>query len=243
MKTLKNFSLLFVIAALAVVTSSCKKNEADTSNLKLAIQATNNTYSLPVNAGMTKSTTLSPSITWVSGTMFVSQLKFKAEMGESSTASAKSKTEYSWKGPRSINLFDTTAILGNITLPLGYYDKIELEVKLSKTDAAGTPVIYLAGNYTNASGTVIPVNFTTYEDLNLKAKQDGETITALSGSRFTVFMQIFMNQMLTGMTLEQLDNATITDNKIEISATSNTTLYALILNNMKEYHHCNFEND
>jgi hypothetical protein len=240
MKTVKSILFLFIIAALSIATPSCTKDAAN-ANLKVSVQANNATYSLPVSAGIAKSTTSSPSITWLSGTMFVSQVAFKAERSESSTATSKSNIECSWKGPLNIDLFNTSSILGDITLPLGYYDKIELEVKLNKSDAAGTPVVYLTGSYTDASGTVIPVIFTSNEDMNFKAKKDGITITAASGSRFTAAIQIFMDQALLGVTLAQLDNAPLTNGNLEISATSNALLFNIMMTNMKAYQHCIFE--
>lgn len=240
MKKAKSIPYLLIIAALSLATPSCTKDAATNANLNVSVQMSNTTYSLPVTAGISKSTASTPSITWMSGTMFVSQLAFNAEMSESSTTTNKTIIAYDWKGPLNIDLFKSS-ILGNIELPVGYYDKIELEVKLNKSDAAGTPVVYLTGNYTNASGNVIPVIFTSYEDMNFKAKQDGVAITAASGSKFTASVQIFMDQTLTGMTLAQIDNAPLTNGKLEISATSNAMLYNIMLTNMKGYQHCSFQ--
>lgn len=233
MKTIKRFHLLIIIASLSAVTYSCSK-ESDSSKLKITIQATNPTYSV-------KSASATPSITWLSGNMFVSKLEFEAEMSKSSTSTEKTKIKYEWKGPVKLDIFNTSSELGNITLPNGYYDEIELSVHLSKADASGDPVLYLTGNYTNASATVIPVVFTSYEDLNFKAKKEGVSITAESGAKFTSSIQIYMDQLLTGITLQQVEMAILTDGKLNISATLNQELYYQMLINMKKDQKCKFE--
>lgn len=240
MKIVKSIFYLSIVAALSVATYSCTK-QADDSTLRVSIQAVNKTF--PISGIALKSTALNPSITMVSGTMSVSKFEFEAKMGKSSTDTEEIEIEYKWKGPITVDLFNSSSVLGNITLPLGYYDEIELDVHLSKPIAVGMPVIQFAGNYTNASGAIIPIVFTSFEDVNFKAEQEGAIITAESGSGFTSLIQIYIDKMMLGITSEMLDSATLTSGKIEISATSNVLLYNMMMFNMKKYHHFEMEQD
>jgi len=237
MKTKSVFLVLLSWMVAGYGLSSCSKDDSrDASSMTVKMQAVNKRFSLPVGTSALKSALATASMEWNSAVMMVSKLEFEAEMKNSGTPGSKLEIEYEVKGPVEVNLFDTKTNIGSIILPPGVYEEVEFEVHLDKQYAGDKPLIYLAGFYTNAGGSKVPVTFAANENFNFKAEQEGVTVTATENSTYSSLIQIFLDQMMKGINPEDLDNATRTNGEIIISATSNSELYQVIISNFKNHH-------
>lgn len=228
-------ALLITLAA--GITSCQKDSTTGNSTLEFNLQALNKSYSLPVNATGTKSAAAtSAAITWDTAQMIVSKLEYEAQMKTATTNHDSIKISFEWKGPQLVNLLDASTILGNYTLLPGNYDEVELKVQGLKKDANGKPVFYLTGSYTNSSGVTMPISFKVYEDVLFKTDKDSVDVTA-DNSVFTSTILLYLDQLLVGIDPVILDNATLTNGALIISANSNSEIYQVIMRNLHKDHH------
>lgn len=227
---------------LAAGFTSCKKDSSSTpgnSSLEFQVLALNKSYSLPVSASGTKSTAVgSASLIWDTAQMVISRVKYEAELKNSVTHRDSVKITYEWNGPQTVNLLDPAVVLGSYTLTPGFYDEIELNVMGLKKDAGNNPVFYLTGSYTNSTSVKVPIMFKVNEDVMFKTEKDSVDVTTDSFV-FTSSIQLYLDQLLIGVEPKVLDNATLTNGTIVISAESNYELYRLIMRNLHKDHHCN----
>jgi hypothetical protein len=128
-------------------------------------------------------------------------------------------------------------MLGNFILTPGFYDEIELKVDGSKQAAGAKPVFYLHGVYTKADVTKIPVRVLVNEDLSFKTEKDSVTVTAADNTDFASVIQIFLDQLMVEIQPAALDNATLTNGVLVISADKNRELYRIILRNLIKNHY------
>lgn len=229
-----------LLITLAAGFTACQKDSNSTSGnstLEFKLQALNKSYSLPVSATGTKSAAAtSAAITWDTAQMVVSRVKYEAELKSTTTHHDSIKIEYEWKGPQLVDLLNAATVLGNYMLLPGNYDEVELKVHGFKKDAGGNPVFYLNGSYTNSSSITIPISFKVYEDVMFKTEKDSVEVTA-DNSVFTSTILLYLDQLLVGIDPIVLDNATLTNGAIVISADSNFVLYQIIMRNLHKDHH------
>lgn len=232
-----------VLIALALGFSACQKDNSNSSNsgnstLGIKLQALNRSYSLPVTStGLKSASTATTSIVWDTARMVVSNVKFEAELKSVITHHDSIEIEYKWTGPQEINLFDPTITLGNFTLQPGFYDQIELKVEGSKQDAGVKPVFYLHGVYNKDASTALPVRVKVNENVMFKTEKDSVVITA-SDPIFTSIIQVYLDKLMADVQISALDNATLTNGILFISADTNTELYRIIVRNLVKNHHC-----
>jgi uncharacterized lipoprotein YajG len=239
-------ALLILTVVIAASISACKKdsqvNPNSPSTLNLKMQGINRNVALPVTASGLKSTSaVTALVVWDSASMIVSKVSFEAEMRSTLTKEDSIEIEYSWRGPQTINLFDLSATIGSIVLPAGTYEKISLKVNSEKMDANGHALFYLAGRYTNAAGKVISLVISVNDPVSFKTVQREDTIVSGGATDFTNTIQLYLDQLLLKVDPALLDNAALTNGTLEISATSNSQLYWLILQNLRRDHHCESE--
>ena len=244
MKT--RIALLILTVVIAASISACKKdsqvNPNSPSALSLKMQALNRNVTLPVTAnGLKSSSATTSSVVWDTATIIVSRVSFEAEMNSVISRKDSIEIEYSWRGPQTINLFDLSALVGSITLPAGTYEKISLKVKSEKEDANGKPLFYLSGIYTNSAGTALPIIISGSDPVSFKTELKSDTIVSGGATDFTSTIQIYLDQLLLNIDPSALDNATLTNGTIRITATSNHQLYQMIMQNLSKDHHCENE--
>ncbi len=244
MKT--RIALLVLTVVIAASISACKKdsqvNPNSPSALSLKMQALNRSVTLPVTAnGLKSSSAATSSVVWDTATIIVSKVSFEAEMNSMNSNRDSIEISYAWRGPQTINLFDLSALVGSITLPAGTYEKISLKVNSEKSDANGKPLFYLSGNYTNTAGTVMPIIISVNDPISFKTVQKSDTIVSGGATDFTSTIQIYLDQLLLNIDPASLDNATLTNGTIMITATSNRQLYQMIMQNLGKDHHCQHE--
>jgi hypothetical protein len=212
-------------AALAVLFfGSCKKSGTDDTATASGMQ-----FQLGVtNPLVTVNKVEAPgTILWTSGSAYATQVKLEAKQNAS-------QVEFKSTTPAQIDLFASVATsLGNVTLPAGTYT--EVEFKISVNTNGSVPSLELNGSYTNASSQVIPITFTMNSLFELKTEQSNVTVN--SNTSFTALTTLNLSLISAGITQAMLNSATLTSGKIVISASSNTNLYNIILNNLRQSHH------
>lgn len=171
----------------------------------------------------------------------MSKVSFEAAMKSVLTGKDSLTIAYTWRGPRTIDLFDLTSTIGSIVLPAGTYDKISLNVKSEREDANGLPLVLLSGNYTNTAGTVVPIVISVSDPISFNTVQKNDTIVAGVATDLSSTIQIYLDQLMVQVDISALDHATLTDGKLVISATSNKVLYQLIMQNLRKDHGCKYE--
>lgn len=213
MKSQKLFLALSLPAAL-FFTSCDKDNPAP----GITYQVGTSTAATAVIAGNTANSTLK----WTSGYANVVEIEFEAE-------SNNVEVEYKSESRKKIDLFAPLSTLGVIVVPAGTYDDVEFEIEVEPvgTEAA----FYLNGSYTN-NGIATPVSFKLNAELEIESEQARVTIT--DGASLTALTTLNLSLITTGVSVTMLDNATRTNGTIEISATTNTQIYDIILRNLKE---------
>jgi hypothetical protein len=242
---MKKVRLLLPVVMFAMASGfyACQKDNTNSSisgnsNLGIKIQALNKSFSLPVTNTTLKSTEIAnSSITWDTATMVVSSVKFEAELKSLIAHHDSIEIDYKWNGPQEINLFDSTISIGSLTLQPGFYDEIELKVQGLKEDAGDKPVFYLHGIYTNEAGISMPLSIMVNENVQFKTEKDSVEITA-ADPLFTSIIQLYLDKLLADVEISALDNATLTNGNILISAIVNEDLYNIIVRNLVKDHHC-----
>ena len=232
MRTRKKLAL--AATALAIIFTACQKDNLSTNNedseLGVQFKAHNASFALPVTS--TKSAAVSmDSITWDTAQMTVSNIKFEAKLKSLTTGRDSIEVEYKWHGPEMVNLLDSNFILGNFVLSPGIYDEIELKVNGEKEDAGDEPVFYLAGTYTNNTGTW-PIAVEVWEDLSFKTEKEDVEINE-DGVDVTSEIQLYLDELMLNVDPEDLDNAQLTDGVILISSEVNHPVYETIFGNLK----------
>lgn len=241
MKKEKILSMMLVVLTLGFFACQKENTTVNTgpSSLGVKIQAVNKSYSLPVTSDGTKSAMATTStIDWDTAQIVVSTIKFEARLKSLITHRDSIEISYKWNGPQVTDLMDSTITFGNFVLQPGLYDQMVISVSGSRKDAGDNPVFYMHGTYTNDSQTSIPVKVKVNEDVMFKTEQDSIEVTGESVD-FTSYVQLYLDQLLTGISPSAFDNASLTDGIIVISEERNREIYRTILHNlMIRDHHC-----
>ncbi len=218
-----NLLVCFGIAAVLLL-GSCDKESSDiTSELQVKMQASQTTT--PV-LKVANTSTATASFDWDVCTMNVTKIEFEAEGRETENASNSYKVNYEWKGSKTVDLFNSTAIIGSISLDPGVYKEIELQVKASKSQDNSSPAFFLSGSYTSALGVEIPVEIVINDYLEFEVEQEG---AALDGTNdYSALIDLNLNLLMSTLLQSELDVAQLLNGKLVISATSNSALYLKI---------------
>lgn len=218
MKTSKR---LLSIAAAALIFTSCKKEASSgPAGVDFQLQATNTL------AGIQR--TDAASIQWTAGTATPASIKFEAKKNAS-------EIEFTSTAGQQVNLFNVAqSSFGNMTLPDGTYNEIELKIQLD--GSASVPALELSGIYNNGTAN-IPVVFRITTPLQIKTESNNVTVT---GGAFTAITALNLASFTTGISQAMLNSATQTGGSIVISSSSNANLYNIIISNISQFHHTEF---
>jgi hypothetical protein len=225
MKALKHFAMVAIATAMMITSCSKESDNPSAGSLGVKIQATDKSFSV------LKSTSLAtPSFDWDSSFMVVSKIEFEAEKREGGMSSDPSEVQFEWTGPKKVDLFSLNSLVGNITLQPGLYDEISIKINAFQADAGGSPDFYLSGTYTNGGGSIVPIVFMVNEDFEFRVKKEGSQLDAVND--YTSMINVKLTLLFTGIQSSDLDGATLTNGKIMISSTSNSSLYSKIISNL-----------
>jgi hypothetical protein len=219
MKTTKR---LLSIAAAALIFTSCKKeNSGAPAGVDFQLKATNTVAALQRTDAAT--------IQWTSGTATPTSVKFEAKKDAT-------EVEFTSTSGQQVNLFTVAqGTFGNLTLPDGTYNEIELKIQLD--GSTSVPALELNGTFNNGSSNV-PVVFRVTTPLLIKAEKSNVAIT---GGAFTAVTSLDLASFTTGISQSAMSSATQTAGSIVISSTSNANLYNIIISNINRFHHAEFE--
>ena len=205
---MKTKALLLTALIITFSFFSCKK-AAQQSGIAYQLKTTNRSYSV---ARMQSGT-----ISWTSGYASAKEIKFEAE-------DSAGHVEFKSEAIQKIDLFAPLSSLGNVTVAPGFYYEVEfkLELDTTATDAA----FELKGTYNST-----PVIFRVSNPFEIKGEQANVTIA--DEKSYTSVTALNLANLITGITAADLDAATKDSNgAIIISASSNSSIYAIMLNNL-----------
>lgn len=206
-----------------VVFSSCKKEAA--SDSQTSDNASSFSYELTtVNRTSSVARTEAGSIQWTAGTANPTQIKFEA-------TNSSGEIEFKQATSTPIDLFNASSSLGALTVPAGTYTEVEFKAQL--VPAGNTPALELSGTFTSGT-TTKPVVFRVGSNLELKAEKANVVVAA--GTTYSAVNAIDLSGIAEGISATSLSNATLTNGTIVISSSSNSGLYATLLNNLSRHH-------
>jgi hypothetical protein len=224
MKAFRNFALLSLVTGILVTSCSKDTTSPSTTSLGVKMQAINKSFSL------LKSTALAtPSFMWDSSFIVVSKIELEAEHLKNGMSANPSEVHFEWNGPAKIDLFRLNSTIGNIALQPGIYNEVSIKINSFSSDAGALPDFFLSGTYTNAVGSVIPIEFIVNEDFEFKVKLEGSSLDGVND--YTSLINMNLTLLFAGIQSADLDGATLTNGKIMISNSSNTSLYSKIIAN------------
>ncbi len=208
------------VAVAALIFVSCKKDSSGPASVDFQLQATNTVV------GLQRCT--AASVQWTSGTATPTSVKFEAKK-------STSEIEYTSTANQQVNLFSIAqSSFGNMTLPDGTYSEIELKIQLNGSNA--NPALQLNGSYNNGT-TNIPVTFLVTTPVLVKTESNN---VAVSGGAFTAVTALNLNSLMSGISQAAMSSATQTNGAIVISSASNTNLYNIVVANINQFHHTDF---
>ena len=212
MRTNKHFLTLAVCASIFLL--SCTKEKQPSG---ITYQLKSSSASATISAR-----TMNGSLQWTGGYASVVEIEFEAKNNNT-------EIEYKSEIKQRIDLFAPLTTLGVIIIPSGIYEDIEYEVEIQPngTDAA----FQLNGNFTNRNGVTTSVVFKVNTALEIESEQTNVTI--VDGASLTAITTLNLSLITTGVTESMLNNAARTGGVIEISATSNTAIYNILFNNLR----------
>lgn len=221
---MKNQFLFALVTASSLLFAGCSKNDdgsGDQTASSVRYQITTSGGGNPNGRIGTTAKTEGFSITWTGGYINTSEIKFEAK--------GENKVEFKSETVKHIDLFsaiDAISTIGSIPVVPGTYEKIEFKTKLVPV---GTSAAFeLTGFYVN-NGDTIPVVIRFDAPIEFKfEKKTPTTIDANAG--FNALNILSLDLLTADLSLEMLKNAALSNNKIVISASSNSTLYEFVWN-------------
>jgi hypothetical protein len=233
MKTFKT-SIFAAVLLSVMVLAACKKNSSTpkpasaTSQLAFQMQAVNNSSNLATNSLATSSIA---GLTWTAGMANISKFVFEAQRN-GVTINVTSRNA------DSVNLFTVNPTVTYITLDTGVYKEIEIKVYLEPTSDTSHLPLKLTGTFTNDSSKVIPIELDLNSDVTISAEADNVHITGITD--YVALVQMELPKLTAGVTAADLNSATLTNGKIIISKTSNTSIYWKIKSDFADCGHSEF---
>lgn len=173
------------------------------------------------NRSVSMNTVSSDSLKLTSAIAQVVSVKFEAKAKDS-------EIEYRSSEQRAIDLLSATPITGNINIPAGVYDEVELKNQLAP--ASGKPALEFTADLTSG-GSIIPVRFISSENMEVKGEKNNITIDPGTGMNISTLID--MSKVMRGISASDLAGATRVNGEILINATTNAGLYRKIADNLR----------
>lgn len=222
MKISHSLLCITIILTLLVFTGCSKKSDSATA-IKYQLQTTNRSAVI--------ARTVAGNLQWTSGYGSATEVKFEAKMNNN-------EIEYESKTAQKLDLFSAITTLGTVSLAPGTYTEAEFEVELNPTgtDAA----LELNGEYTS-NGITTPVIFRVNTPLELKNEKSN--VTVLDNNSYKALTTINLALLTKGVTEAMLNAAVSTNGSILITASINSNIYDILLNNLQDSDEVDFEHD
>lgn len=218
----------------ALFLTSCAKEDSAGGKVSYMVKPSNFTASVGSTvsgSGLIVGVNSNSSLTWTSGNLNITEIDFEAKNNNA-------EIEYELKNQYNINLFNASPVLGNISIPDGTYDEVELKLKLKKSLTSEIPLT-LKGSYTNSAGTKIPVEFYFNDEFEMEV--EAEDLVVSGTTDYLAMINVQLNKFMTNVSSSDLDQATKINGSIIISSTSNISLYNKLTANLNDFGDCEFE--
>jgi hypothetical protein len=220
LKTMKAIALGVTGIALLMATGCKKENTA--TGISYQVKTANRTS--------TVARVLAGTVQWNSGYAWAREIEFEAKNRGNNSGSGNNNSEIEFKteSRQKIDLFAPVSALGTIQVPQGTYDEIKFEVEVSPNN--GEAAFLLNGSYSN-NGTSTPVTFRI--DLPVEIETEKDNFTISNSASYTAVTTFDLSLLKQGITAAMLDAATKTNGTIIISSTSNTNLYDIVFDRLR----------
>ncbi len=163
---------------------------------------------------------------WYSGYVTTSSILFNATL---LNGNALDIVNYAANTGAEVNLF-STGLVGGMAIPEGKYDNMNFSVILSAANTSAG--LMLNGRYNKGDGTGVPILITIDQPLTLTS-QAMDNVAISDKQIYTATLYLSTDQLMAGISGDQLLNADKTNGVIQISAGSNTALYQAIFANLQ----------
>lgn len=154
-------------------------------------------------------------VSWKSGSAVARRIRFEA--------SGDDEVDIRTAAPTNITMPGPATDLGLITVPAGNYEDVRFTIELSRTEP-----FLLTGDY---NGTPLVLQVTAPLDIVL----DRDLLTIDANTNYRALTTLNLSRVLRGISAVMMSDATVSNGQILISASSNTRLYNIILENMKDW--------
>jgi hypothetical protein len=210
MKNLLKFSLLTLLLTAFI---GCSEDDASkSSNVKLAVSTTSK------STGVTSKSAGTNDLKFTSGKIIIREVVFDGQNGSNSIS-------------RTIEQVATidyaTGVISpevKIAVPSGTYTSVNLGIELQ--DINSTPSVVIEGTYTNSSAIIIPIRFEFNSGEVFEA--NAASVVIPEGSDVVGKITFDVLSWFSTITKSQLDDATLTNGTIVVSATSNATIFTIV---------------
>ncbi|HLO82095.1 MAG TPA: hypothetical protein VK166_14100 [Chitinophagaceae bacterium] len=213
---MKNSIMIIAVFVSLVSYTSCKK---DNSNGAGSIPQVSSMLRASSNSTVLNSIS-KDSLSWTAAKAQATLVKFEAKK-------SGSEIEFKSNAQQAIDLFANTPVAGNLNIPPGTYDEVELKTNLEAL--SGQPSLELKGSFSN-NGIAIPVSFQSFESLEVKSEKNNVTIDP--GSNYNLTTIIDLNLVLGGISASDLAKAERVNGEIRITSSVNGNLYKRITENL-----------
>lgn len=219
------FKSVFALLTAVILLGACQKDSLNDGQLNYVFKPTNLAASVGTTAaasGLVVAAKSNGSMTWTSGTLNIQKIEFSAKKDQSSA-----NVEYN--NLTNIDILNTGTVSGNVTLPTGTYNDIELKLNLVQSNT-NIPLV-LKGTYTEISGTQIPVEIQFNETYELKLTPPQVII---KGDKYTANVTLDFTNMMKNLVANDLGQTTRTqpNNTILVTSSLNAGLYAKLKANL-----------
>lgn len=209
--------VIFILVA-AILLYACEKDSVNDGQLTYNFKTSNLSASLGTT-GTASGSPVAPlsngSITWKSGTVNIQQIYFGAKKDNTPFAVEFEKLS-------NIDILKTSTVSGSVPIPTGIYSDIKLRLRL-KESATHKPLV-LAGIFTEASGTKIPVEVQFNETYELTLNPPQVTI---KGDKYDVNVELDLSKLVKNLTISDFGQTVRSgaDNMILVNSSKNIALF------------------
>lgn len=215
---------ILLMAPVVLAFVACNKNR-DASGFDYQVKSGNASTLISASPQSGSGTLARPqgtgTLAWTSGYALVKELEFEAEKDSM-------KVEFETDLNQKIDLFSPLSSLGVVEVPAGFYEEIEFQIEVGP--GSGENALQLDGTY-SSSGLSTPVSFRLNVPLEIESEK--ENILVAGAANYTALTTLDLSLIATGATDAMFANATFTNGVIVISATSNTELFQIFYNNLR----------
>lgn len=228
MKTLRTSIIASGLLAI-IALAACKKNGVSPSSsasgpqLSFQMKADNSTSLAASTSGLTTNSFTIPGLTFTSAVANISQFKLEATKNGV-------ETEISTRNLPAVDLFALSPAIANASITPGTYTHVEIKVELKKVNDPFSIPLTVKGTFTNSSGQATPFELDLNDNVEIKGEAGNVTVT--DTTNFSAIIHLHLPRLESGITANDLDNGTLTNGVLIISANSNTSIYRRILENL-----------